>query len=526
MSASLTFFGAAGTVTGSCTLLETGSHKILIDCGMFQGTKSLKELNYRPFAFDPGKIDAVLLTHAHIDHSGLIPKLVEAGFRGRVYATQPTIDLLTYMLPDSGYIQESEVERLNRRRGRHGEEPVRPIYTRADAERSLLSLEPIELGEWLDHSNLLRARYWPAGHILGAASVEIAVQNGGREIGILFSGDLGTSEHALHGKPEGPSGLDWVVCESTYGDRVRGPVTPESRRAELLAEVRAALSHGGNLLIPVFAVERTQELLFDLGQLMRRGELGKVPIFLDSPLAVHATEVFARHAAALGEAAEAGHPFDDPQIHFIEEAEDSKKLDQITSGAIIMAASGMCEAGRIRQHLLRHLWRPQSTVLIVGYQAPGTLGRLLLDGANAVRIMGQEILVRARIRQIEHYSAHADQSELVDWVKARQPIGKAVILTHGESMASTALADQLGNALDQPQPAILQPGLGARISLDPDRKPRIEAGIRMLQDSQLEADWHNLRSQFLLNLSERLRRAPDDAARQALLRDLQDRLGD
>jgi metallo-beta-lactamase family protein len=517
MSPSLTFLGAAGTVTGSCTLIEANGHRILIDCGMFQGPKSLKELNYRPFPFLPSEISAVLLTHAHIDHSGLIPKLHKGGFRGPVLATAGTRDLLTYMLPDSGYIQEMEVERLNKRRHQHGEEPVQPIYGRMDAERSLDCLRPVKFGDWTKVVPGLQARYWPAGHILGAASIELEILERGEKLALLFSGDIGTADRALHARPEGPSGLDYVTVESTYGDRLRGEVTTELRRRTLLTEVRAALSRGGNLIIPVFAVERTQELLFDLGLLIRRGELAQVPIFLDSPLAVHATEVFQEHADELGDAAGEPHPFDGPQVHFVETAEQSEKLSSVTSGAIIMAASGMCEAGRIRHHLLNHLWRPQSTVLIVGYQAPGTLGRLLLDGARAVRIMGHETLVQARIREIDLYSAHADQKELVQWVRDRQPIRRGLILMHGEPPSADALEQKLSAELAD-VPAILRPNIGDRLSLSGSGDVHLD--VSGAGGGFTGPDWHNLRSRFLLDLNESLRTAATDAERTALLKGL------
>jgi metallo-beta-lactamase family protein len=516
----LTFLGAAGTVTGSCYLLELGEQRILIDCGMFQGPKALKELNYRPFPFAVASIGAVLLTHAHIDHSGLIPKLFRAGFRGPVYATQPSCDLLTYMLPDSGYIQEMEVERLNDRRHQHGEEAVEPIYTRADAEASLGLLSPVRLGDWVDVLPGLRARYWSAGHILGAASIELETHGST----ILFSGDVGPTERALHTRPEGPEGIDWLLVESTYGDRVRGKVTPQDRCERLRQEVVLARRRGGVLIIPVFAVERTQELLFDLGLLMKRGELAQMPVFLDSPLAVHATEVFRAHVRELGAAAGEAHPFDGPQVHFVETPEQSKKLNNLASGAIIMAASGMCEAGRIRHHLLNHLWRPQTTVLIVGYQAPGTLGRLLLDGATAVRIFGQEILVRAAIREIDIYSAHADQTELVQWVEDRLPIRKAVLLTHGEPAARDALGAMLQGALD-PKLPVLQPDLGSVLELDPAQPAKMSAGTKLIAAPELALeDWHNARSRFLLDLGRRLREATGDSARLKLLRDLSARL--
>jgi metallo-beta-lactamase family protein len=517
----LHFLGAAGTVTGSCYLIEHEGGRLLVDCGLFQGPKSLKELNYRPFPFKPDEIGAVLLTHAHIDHSGLLPKLVKDGYVGPIHATEPTRDLLTYMLPDSGFIQESEVEHLNRRLRQRGETPVEPIYTKRDAEHALGQISPVTLDTWFEPMPGVKARYWTAGHILGAASIELQITSGDGTVHVLFSGDIGAEASALHGESQGPHGLDYLIVESTYGDRRREHVTASARRERFGAEVQEALGHGGNLIIPVFAIERTQELLFDLGMLNHEGLLGDTPIFLDSPLAVRATDVFRRHADELGEAALTRHPFDGPNIRFVETAEESKRLNKITVGAIILSASGMCDAGRIRHHLLNNLWRPQSTILLVGYQAPGTLGRLLLDGARAVRILGEEVRVRAHIRDIDLYSGHADQAELVDWIKARQPVTGAIMLSHGEAAATAALAALLAAESDGGWPPILRPSLGNRIVLDPGRPAKLDGGVGRLQDAKLaEADWHNAQSGFLLELADTLRRAPSDQTRMALLRRL------
>jgi metallo-beta-lactamase family protein len=520
MTSSLTFLGAAGTVTGSCYLVEHDGERLLVDCGMFQGPKTVKELNYRRFPFDPPALGAVLLTHAHIDHSGLLPKLIKAGYRGRILATEGTRDLLTYMLPDSGYIQETEVERLNRRLRQRGEEAVEPIYTKLDAERSLDHIDTVTLKTWVEPVPGIRARYWPAGHILGAASIELELLGGAAPIRLLFSGDIGARAECLHTPPEAPSGLDYLISESTYGDRKRQVVDAQTRRDQLAAEIHMALGRGGNLVIPIFAIERTQELLFDIGQLIREGTLAETPVFLDSPLAVRATEIFRTHTAELGAAAGIQHPFDSPSIRFVTEVEDSKKLNKITAGAIVLAASGMCEAGRIRHHLMANLWRPQSTVLMVGFQAAGTLGRLLQDGALSVRILGEEIRVRARIRAIDTYSAHADQTELLSWILARAPVASAILLTHGEPAATASLAALLAGEVRSGIPPVLRPTLGARLALDPSRPARLEPPAEPLPEAALQADWHNAQSDFVLELASVLRRAPDDRARQRLLREL------
>jgi metallo-beta-lactamase family protein len=524
-AARLSFLGAARTVTGSCYLLDYAGGQVLIDCGLFQGSKSLKALNYGAFSFDPAQLAAVLVTHAHIDHSGLLPKLARDGYRGRILTTAGSRDLLTYMLPDSGYIQESEVEQLNRRRRQRGEAPVVPIYTQAVAEATLDQIDAVAFGEWVDPVAGLRARFWKAGHILGASSIELEIASGSGDdpVRILFSGDLGGNESTLHQPPDAPSGLDYLVVEATYGNRDRPRLTLEQRRENLAEEVSTALAAGGNLIIPAFAVERTQELLLDLGRLFATRRLPESPVFLDSPLAIRATEVFRDHAGELGQAAAEADPFGGRIFHFTEDVAESKKLNLIRSGAIIMAASGMCDAGRIRHHLKNNLWRSDATVLLVGYQAPGTLGHLLLSGVPAVRIQGEEVRVRARIRHLETYSAHADRSELLRWVTARMPIRSAILATHGEPESIAGLQTALRDHLTDPPP-ILAPTLDSYLALD-RAAPRLEQnGARLVEEGAARHDWHNDYASFLLDLGERLRSAPNEASRRNMLSRLSDAL--
>ncbi len=519
MTVRLSFHGAASTVTGSCFLVEHGNTRFLVDCGMFQGNKTIRELNYRPFPFVPEKLAFVLLTHAHIDHSGLLPKLTKKGFPGPVHATAATCDLLGFMLPDSGHIQESEVEHLNKRNRRRGRPLVEPIYTRADAEATLRQLVPCDYGRWFEPAAGIRARFWNAGHILGSASIEIEIDRGGeRPLRLLFSGDLGPDEKAFHDRPAAPSGLDYVVMESTYGDREREDRTIEERREHLRREVAEALARGGNLVIPAFAVERTQELLYALTWLMHRGRIPKAPIFIDSPLATRVTRVFAAHRDELHEVEDPGLMFESPFLRFTETVEESRAINRITGGAIIMAASGMCDAGRIRHHLRHNLWRPECTVLFVGYQAPGTLGHLILSGEKRVRIHGQEIAVRARIRSIEGYSAHADRGELLAWAEARRPIGGTLFLDHGEEPALEALRDAL-IARGLPAARIVVPELDERFTLElaapPGRArpaPRIPHHLVRARE-----DWHNAYARLLLDLGQRLQALPSDRGRLALL---------
>ncbi|MGQ9367173.1 MBL fold metallo-hydrolase RNA specificity domain-containing protein [Azospirillum sp. A39] len=514
-SLTLTFHGAAGTVTGSCFRLDTPAGALLVDCGLFQGTKTVRELNYRDFPFAPADIAAVLLTHAHIDHSGLLPKLTRQGFRGPVHATAGTVDLLTYMLPDSGYIQETEVDRLNRRNRQRGRPAVEPIYTREDAERALRRLRPAAYDRWIEVLPGVRARFWQAGHILGSASVELEVAGGegdGRPVRLLFSGDVGPGGKVFHEDAEAPERPDWLVLETTYGDRRREEVDPEERQALLGAEVRAALARGGNLLIPAFAVERTQELLYDLGRLFDRGALPAVDVFLDSPLADAVTGVFERHLDGLG-----GNPFARPNLHRVQSVAESQKLNTLAGGAIILAASGMCDAGRIRHHLKNNLWRPEATVLLVGYQAPGTLGRMLEQGVPRVRIHGEEIAVRATVRSLDVYSGHADRDGLLAWVAARKGVGRGLFLVHGEPGAREAIRQAL-LARGWDEGLIRTPELDEAVDLAgarPVAAPR--AAPPRLAPEAVAADWHNAYAETLLALGQALRDAPDDAARARLL---------
>ena len=375
MSVVLHFCGAARTVTGSCHLFETAAGRLLVDCGLFQGPKTLKELNYGAFPFTPSDIRAVLLTHAHIDHSGLIPKLVRAGFRGSVFATRGTIDLCSFMLPDAGHIQETEVAVLNRRNAARGRSPVTPIYAQADALACLDAFRPVEYETWFDPLPGVRARYWNAGHLLGSASIELAFAaegKAGEPLRVLVSGDIGPDAKLLESNPEAPTGLDYVICESTYGDKDRPPVTRESRGQRLAAEVRDASMRdasmrGGALLIPAFAVERTQELIVDLVDLMDRGDVPAAPIFLDSPLAIRATEVFRQHAGSLGSDLDVDRLLRSPHLHCTQTVDESKAIERFSGFHVIIAASGMCDAGRIRHHLKHfspHRDRPRHCIPI------------------------------------------------------------------------------------------------------------------------------------------------------------------
>lgn len=524
MTITLTVHGAARTVTGSCYLIETDTCKFLVDCGMFQGAKTLKELNYEPFPFDPREIDFLLLTHAHIDHSGLIPKLAKHGFKGPVYATRGTIDLLACMLPDAGHIQEVEVEELNRRNRRRGRATVTPIYTAEDAERCLELLKPVDYDRWVDPAEGVRARYWNAGHILGSASIELEIDAGvtaPRRLRMLFSGDIGPDAQTFHAAPESPDNLDYLICESTYGGRTREKLSHEARLGTLAKEVMEAFKDRGALIIPAFAVERTQELLADLVELVNTGRVPRVPIFLDSPLAIKATEAFVDHADDLENGEAFRKAMATPLLQTTETPAESMQIERMEGNHIVIAASGMCDAGRIRHHLKNHLWRQNSTVLLVGYQAKGTLGQILANGAKAVRIQGEEIKVRARIRQTDIYSGHADGPALVEWIRERSPVKRAILLTHGEDESIDAMHTALaGIGLDGER--VIEPTLDDIFDLMAEVPgPRLRPGPRRLRAEEVgRFDWHNDLSKLWLDISEELDHAADDKARNVVIRRL------
>jgi metallo-beta-lactamase family protein len=454
-----------------------------------------------------------------------VPKLCRAGYRGPILCTRGTADLLEWLLPDAGAIQEAEVERLNRRNAQRDRPPVAPIYTRADAEACLTRIQPQPLEEWVRCGAGVRARFWPAGHILGSSSIELEIEDAGGQmpLRLLFSGDVGPTQSTLQSAARAGSNYDYLIVEATYGDRDRPSPTPETRRRALLTEIEAARAAGGNLLIPAFAVERTQELLFDLARLIAEHQLpASTQVFIDSPLAARATTVFGRHWSELAPGTPA--PFDAPQFRYVMTAEESGNLSRIRGGAVILAGSGMCEAGRIRGHLQNHLWRADATVLFVGYQAPGTLGALLRDGAEAVRIHGQEVSVRCRIRKLDGYSGHADRSMLLDWVSARMPIRRGIFLTHGEPPALSALAAGLAGIGVDPR-LVRTPELDESVRLDLGAEQVTKpAAPRLGEDAKLAVlkgrDWHNDYAELALDLQHRLLQAPGERERAKLLRRL------
>lgn len=521
MTVTLHFHGAAGTVTGSCYRVVYPGGQFLVDCGLFQGNKSVRDLNLKPTPFDPRAIGFLLLTHAHIDHAGLLPKLYREGWRGPMWMTEPTAGLLEYLLPDSAGIQESEADRETRKHARRGDEPARPLYTLEDAQEALQHRQTCRYGEWITPAPGVRARYWNAGHIIGSASIEVEVTDGASTVRLLFSGDIGPDEKVFYNEPEGPSGFDYIVCESTYGGREREDYTLLQRREALKTEINTALARGGNLVIPAFAVERSQELLHDIGYLIKTGEIDPKLVFLDSPLASKVTGVYRKYAAMFDDVElGADELFNDPRFRIIEAVEDSKAINAIKGGAIIMSASGMADAGRIKHHLRNNLIRRNATVLFVGYQAPGTLGQIILSGAKEVRIHGALVPVHAAIRSMGNYSAHADHTELMDWIKARLPAHGAIFLTHGEDEERQALRAALmgiGIAGDQ----VILPQLDDYFELTAAGIAAARATtVPRIDPAQVHSDWHNAFSDFTIRLSQRLQ-AGSDAEKLALMRALQ-----
>ncbi|HXP06541.1 MAG TPA: MBL fold metallo-hydrolase [Stellaceae bacterium] len=447
----LSFHGAARSVTGSCHLLEVAGRRILVDCGMIQGSRDLDEENAAEFGFDPHAIDFVVLTHAHLDHCGRLPLLVKRGFRGEIVATAATRNLARLVLLDAAHVQEEDSRRRQRRvwrRGGKGDEE--PLYTLLDVFDTL-----DRFGRKLEYRSPLvlapgvRVTAFDAGHILGSASVLIEAEAAGAAYQVLFSGDIGNSGRPLLASPSVPEAADIVVMESTYGDRRHRPFAATVE--EFYEAITDTFARGGNVIIPTFALERAQELLFVLRQGIEQSRLPpSMMVFLDSPMAIAATEIFRRHPDCYGPSvgelfAKGRDPFGFPGLRFTRETGQSMAINRISGGAIIMAGSGMCTGGRVCHHLRHNLWREEASVIFVGFAASGTLARRIIDGASEVDLFGEPVSVRSRIHTINGFSAHADQQELVDW-RGRVGVAGATFLVHGEESAMTALAAKLADS--------------------------------------------------------------------------------
>ncbi len=452
----ITFLGATKTVTGSNYLIEAAGKKFLVDCGMWQGKAELEEENYQEFEFDPKEIDFMLLTHAHIDHSGRIPKLYKEGYRNKIYAHKATCDLCTLMLPDSGHIQEQESEWKNRKRIRKGEEPREPLYTAEDALRCLEIFEPVKYDEIIDITPEIHARFNDAGHMLGSSIIELWVEEEGKRIKTVFTGDLGNNDIPLLNEPTMIEDTDYLIMESTYGSRLH--IRNDNKAEDFLNIVAETLDNGGTVVIPSFAVGRTQEILYEIDKLkdIKKDEefrrkyktLMKTPVYVDSPLAISATEVFKENMDLFDEETQkeiskGENPLEFPGLKFTMTAEESKALNEDPTPSIIISASGMCDVGRIKHHLKHNLWNPKSTILFVGYQAPGTLGYNIVNGAEKVKIFGEEIAVNARVEYIEGYSGHADQEGLMNFIYSFIEKPKHIFLVHGEEESEEVLKNKI-----------------------------------------------------------------------------------
>ncbi|MCQ1529875.1 MBL fold metallo-hydrolase RNA specificity domain-containing protein [Lutispora saccharofermentans] len=433
----LSFYGAAEMVTGSCYLLETDKHKILIDCGMFQGDADSEDLNRNMFDFEPAKIDFLLLTHAHIDHSGRIPLLAKRGFSGEILATKATRELCAIMLPDSGYIQEMETEWTNRKRLRAGRPLVEPLYTAADAEDSLKYFRAINYDETIEITEEIKIRYKDAGHILGSAIIELWVKEKGETVKLVFSGDLGNKDMPIMKNPSLIDEADYLIMETTYGNKTHD--NAKNNILFLLDIIINTIENGGNIVIPSFAVGRTQEILYMLN-MMKESEFSKIksiPVYVDSPLAINATNVFLNNQDLFDDETKSlikmgDNPFEFPNLVFTKTAEESKAINFHEGSSIIVSASGMCDAGRIKHHLKHNLWRGNSSVVFVGYQAKGTLGRKILEGQKKVKIFGEDIYVNCKIYNLNGLSGHADKNGLIDWFSSFTKKPAKIFLTHGE----------------------------------------------------------------------------------------------
>ena len=447
----ITFYGAAQEVTGSMYLIEINGRRILMECGMYQGRRAVAYDRNLNFPFDPKTVDVLVLSHAHIDHSGNIPNLVKQGFKGRIWCTAATRNLCAYMLLDSGHIQENDVEYLNKQRARKNEPPVEPLYTQADAERAMPQFTGIGFRQPMTVAEGVEVTFYNAGHILGSASVALDLTEtaSGKHWRLVFSGDIGRKDMPILWPPETPEDADILIIESTYGDRFHD--TTAGARKKLQDIIRATARRRGKVIIPAFAVGRTQEIVYALNQLASAGDIPLLKVFVDSPLAVNATDVFRMHPEEWDEEVRAfmatgrgRNPFDFSQLEYVREASRSKQLNFLTESAVIISASGMAESGRILHHLKNNIEDRDNAVVFVGYQAENTLGRRLLDGVSPVRIYGEEFDVRAQVMAIDGYSAHADQAELLSWA---QPVDcsrlQQAFVVHGEQPSAFTFAEKL-----------------------------------------------------------------------------------
>ncbi|KAF0233145.1 MAG: metallo-beta-lactamase family [Desulfovibrionaceae bacterium] len=489
------FLGAAKTVTGSCYILETGGTRFAVDCGLHQGNREIEARNIDYTVYQPGKIDFFLITHAHMDHSGLLPRMASHGFSGKVYCTAPTKDLLWLMLQDSAHIQEMEAEWANRKNARRGGKPVEPLYTQADATAVMPMMKVVAYNEPFEPAPGIKVVYRDAGHILGSAFIELWITENGTTNKLVFSGDLGRPDQLLIKDPTFAEEANYLFMESTYGDRDH---KDEGSSLDELAEaISYSYAHGEKVIIPAFAVERTQEVLYSLHKLAKAGKLPKdMPVYVDSPLAIRATEVFRQHPeymdADISKLLNTGDdPFNLPNLRFTLTADESRAINSSQGPGVIISASGMCNAGRVKHHLRHNLWRKGASVVFVGYQGQGTPGRKIVDGAKSIRILGEDVQVAAKVWTIGGFSAHAGQSQILEWLRHFKKNGMEVFLIHGENGAINTLAElirsRFGFTVHTPEyleECTLKPGALTSVTLDTERAmPRVDWSF-LLSDTE------------------------------------------
>jgi metallo-beta-lactamase family protein len=467
MDIRLTFMGAARGVTGSRYLIEANDTMFLVDCGLYQ-EREFQSRNWERFRCDPKKLDVVLLTHAHLDHSGLLPKLVREGFRGRVYCTPATADITKIMLVDAGHLQEEDAtykEKRHQRESRKGPYPEIPLYTVADAEKTFPLFSPVEYNHTIDIGPGIEATFFDAGHVLGSAMIKLRITQGDEKRSIVFSGDIGRWNRPILHDPSVFRYTDYLVMESTYGDRLHEGTKEIGE--DLMEIVKNAFATGGNIIVPSFALQRAQEILYYLDVLITEKRIPPLDVYLDSPMAIKITEVYKRHSELYDHDMKEllrkdPSPFGFPGLKMVESVEESKALNNIKGTIMIIAGSGMCTGGRIKHHLVQNISRPECTIMFVGYQAVGTLGRYILDGAKTVRIHGQQYPVRARITQVQGFSAHADKDDLVRWLSNLSVNPKRIFITHGEIES----AEGFSKLLRSKNYSTMVPEYGAVVSLE------------------------------------------------------------
>jgi len=491
----ITFMGAARTVSGSCYIIECGGKRFALDCGLHQGNKEIEKRNRNFDAYSAKNLDFILITHAHIDHSGLLPALVAKGFKNPIYCTAPTRDLLEIMLLDSAHIQEMEAEWANRKRMRTGVQPVRSLYSIVDAEGTIPLLASVEYDKTFEPAPGIKVTYKNAGHILGSAFIEIEYELDGKRTKAVFSGDLGRPEQLIVEDPVGVETADYVFLESTYGNR--NHPNEEHNLDELAAAIDYSYANGEKVVIPAFAVERSQQIIYSLFLLKKQGRLpADMPVYLDSPLAIRATEIFRKHPEFYDEQTQefirrGEHPLDLPNLHFTQTRDQSQAINESDGPAIVISASGMANAGRIKHHLRHNLWKPGASVIFVGWQGVGTPGRKILNGAKKIRLFGEEVAINAKIFTINGFSGHAGQDDLMSWLGAMRGKPVKVILVHGEAEVqkefANLISEKFGFEVHIPEymeELELEPGQELEPVVDMDiAQPRVDWEY-ILRDSQ------------------------------------------